>query len=379
MVGSPDVVNKFLTEVKATVADVEKRELALLAEAKAKETGKADAKIARWDMEYYRNQVRREKFAVDQEKTRKYFPTPKAVEYAMLIAETLYGIRFREAKAPAWHPDVRYFDIFDAKSGKFIANTYLDLYPREGKRGGAWAAGVRRASTLAGRTPTSVLVTSFNREGLSHREMETLLHEFGHVLHGVLSTARYASQAGTQVKRDFVEAPSQMFEEWVRREEALALFRKVCAECPVLSKEEIAKLNEARRFGQGIQYSGQHLLASFDMALSTKPEKPLDVWKRLESATLMGSPEGTMRPASFPHVAGSGYAAGYYGYMWSEVIGLDLLSAFDKNLLDPMVGARYRDTILAQGGQEEEMEMVRKFLGREPNNKAFLDEISGKR
>jgi thimet oligopeptidase len=378
-VGSPDVVNKFLSEVKATVADVEKRELGMLAEAKAKETGKPDAKISRWDMEYYRNQVRRERFAVDQEKTRKYFPTPKAVEYAMLIAETLYGIKFREDKAPTWHPDVRYFDIHDAQSGTFIANVYLDLYPREGKRGGAWAAGVRRASTLADRTPTSVLVTSFNREGLSHREMETLLHEFGHVLHGVLSTARYASQAGTSVKRDFVEAPSQMFEEWVRREEALALFKKVCAECPVLSKDEIAKLNEARRFGQGIQYSGQHLLASFDMSLSMKPEKPLEVWKRLESATLMGSPEGTMRPASFPHVAGSGYAAGYYGYMWSEVIGLDLLSAFDENLLDPKVGARYRNTILAQGGQEEEMEMVRKFLGREPSNKAFLDEISGKR
>ena len=381
MVGSPDVVTKFLAEVRSTVADVEKAELAVLAKAKAKETGKpeAETRIERWDTSYYQNVVRRERYAVDMEKTRKYFPTPKAVEYAMLVSETLYGIKFREGKAPAWHPDVRYFDVFDAQSGKFIANIYLDLYPREGKRGGAWAAGVRRASTLANRTPTSVLVTSFNREGLSHREMETLMHEFGHVLHGILSTARYASQAGTSVKRDFVEAPSQMFEEWVRREEALALFKKVCAECPVLSKEEIARLNEARRFGQGMQYSGQHLLASFDMALSTKPEKPLDAWKRLESATALGSPEGTMRPASFPHVAGSGYAAGYYGYMWSEVIGLDLLSAFDKNLLDPKVGARYRETILAQGSQEEEMEMVRKFLGREPNNKAFLDEISGKR
>jgi thimet oligopeptidase len=274
---------------------------------------------------------------------------------------------------------VRYFDIRDAASGRFIANIYLDLYPRDGKRSGAWAAGVRRASVLAGRTPTSVLVTNFNREGLSHREMETLLHEFGHVLHGVLSKAKYISQAGTSVKRDFVEAPSQMFEEWVRREEPLRLFRKVCADCPLLTKEEIARLNEARRFGQGIRYSGQHLLASFDMALSTRPERPLEAWKRLESATLLGSPEGTLRPASFPHVAGSGYAAGYYGYMWSEVIGLDLLSAFEKDMLDPKVGARYRDTILAQGGQQEEMEMVRKFLGRDPSNKAFLEEISGKR
>ncbi|MEO7744070.1 MAG: M3 family metallopeptidase [Usitatibacter sp.] len=380
MVGSPDVVNKFLAEVKATVAEVEKAELKLLAEARAREIGKpAGAVVPRWDTAYYQNKVRRERFAVDQEKTRKYFPTPRAIDFSMLVAETLYGIKFREGKAPAWHPDVRYFDIHDAASGKFIANIYLDLYPRDGKRGGAWAAGVRRTSTLAGRTPTSVLVTNFNRDGLSHREMETLMHEFGHVLHGVLSTARYASQAGTSVKRDFVEAPSQMFEEWVRREESLALFRKVCAECPALTKEEIARLNEARRFGRGIGYSFQHLAATFDMSLATRPEPPLALWKRLESAQPQGTTDFTLRPASFPHVAGSGYAAGYYGYMWSEVLGLDLLSAFEKNLLDPKVGARYRNIILAQGSQEEEMDMVRKFLGREPNNKAFLEEISGKR
>ena len=380
MVGSPDVVNRFLAEVKATVTEVEKGELRLLAEAKARDTGKAaEAVVPRWDTAYYLNMVRRERFAVDQEKTRKYFPTPKAVEFALLVSETLYGIKFREAKAPGWHPDVRYLDIFDAASGRFIANIYLDLYPRDGKRNGAWAFGVRRASTMAGRTPTSVLATNFNREGLSHREMETLMHEFGHVLHGVLSTAYYSSQSGTAVKRDFVEAPSQMFEEWVRREESLALLRKVCSECPVLTKDEIARLNAARRFGQGIHYSFQHLAASFDMSLSMKPEEPLALWKRLEAAQPQGTTDFTLRPASFAHVASSGYAAGYYGYMWSEVIGLDLLSAFEKNMLDPKVGARYRETILAQGGQEEEMEMVRKFLGREPNNKAFLEEIAGRR
>jgi thimet oligopeptidase len=381
MVGSPDVVVKFLAEVKSTVTEVERAELKLLAEAKERDTGKPvpGAFVPRWDERYYMNKVRKERFAVDQEKTRKYFPTAASVRYAMLVAETLYGITFREATAPAWQPDVRYFDIFDAGTGKFIANIYLDLYPRDGKRSGAWAAGVRRASTLAGRTPTSVLVTNFNRDGLSHRELETLLHEFGHVLHGVLSTAQYVSQAGTAVKRDFVEAPSQMFEEWVRREETLALFRKVCADCPVLTKEEIARLNDARRFGKGIGYSFQHLLASFDMALSTKPEKPLDVWKRLEAEQPQGTTEFTLRPASFAHVAGSGYAAGYYGYMWSEVIALDMLSAFEGHMLDPAVGARYRGTILAQGGQEEEMDMVRKFLGRQPNNKAFLAEIAGKR
>ena len=381
MVGSPDVVSKFLAEVKATVADVEKGELAILAEFKARELGvtPAQARVERWDVNYYLDKVRRERFAVDEEKLRKYFPTPKALDYSMLIAETLYGITFREAQVPTWHPDVRSFDVHDAASGKYIANIYVDLYPREGKRSGAWASPWRGVSTLAQRTPSSVLVTNFNREGLSHRELETLMHEFGHVLHGVLSQAHYVSQAGTNVKRDFVEAPSQMFEEWVRREQALALFRKVCAECPALGSDEIKRIDAARRFGRGIQYSGQHLLASFDMSMSTNPEPPMAAWKRLESQTVLGSPEGTLRPASFHHVAGSGYAAGYYGYMWSEVIGLDLLSPFKNDLLDPKVGARYRETILAQGGQVEEMEMVRKFLGRDPSNEAFLAEISGKR
>src|SRR5204863_3133007 len=121
--------------------EVERSELKLLAEAKARETGKADPVVNRWDTNYYLNRVRRERFTVDEEQTRKYFPTPKAAEYALLVAETLYDIKFKEATARAWHPDVRYYDIVDGASGKLIANIYLDLYPRDGKRGGAWALG----------------------------------------------------------------------------------------------------------------------------------------------------------------------------------------------------------------------------------------------
>ncbi len=233
-------------------------------------------------------------------------------------------------------------------------------------------------SRLAKRTPLSALVTNFNREGLDHNELETLMHEFGHVLHGVLSQADYNPHAGTSVKGDFVEAPSQMFEEWARREQPLALFKKVCADCPQLTQKEIAQLEAARRYGQGIRYSRQWLYAAFDMALSTDPQPPLAVWKSLEAATPLGHVEGTSFPSSFSHIANN-YAAGYYGYMWSEVIALDMLSPFKANMLDPAVGARYRDTILAQGGQEEEMDLVKRFLGREPSNEAFFQEITGKR
>ena len=378
MAGSPEAVTKFLADVKAAVSAQEQRELAELAAVKAKETGIASARIHRWDLAYYTEKVRKERFAVDQEGLRKYFPTARSVEYALKVAETLYGVRFREAQVPVWLPEVRYFDVLDAQ-GRYMAGIYLDLFPREGKRGGAWASGVRRGSSAAGRTPLSVMSANFNREGLGQRELETLLHEFGHVLHNVLSKTPYVSQSGTSVKRDFVEAPSQMFEEWVRREQPLALMAQVCPECPRLTRADIARLEGARSYGLGMRYAGQWLLASFDMALSTEPQPPLEVWKRLESATPLGHVEGVLRPASFVHVAGSGYAAGYYGYMWSEVLALDMLSAFKDNLLDPATGARYRDTILAPGGSAEEMEMVRQFLGRAPSSEAFFLEITGKR
>jgi thimet oligopeptidase len=380
MVGSPEVVEKFLGDVSSAVTELEKKEVEELRAEKARDTGKplAETRIERWDVAYYQEKVRRERFAIDQEKLRRYFPTDKSVDFTLLVSQTLFGVRFRERKVPVWHPDVRYFDVLDGATGAYVSGFYFDLFPREGKYGHAAAFPVRGVSRLAKRTPLSVLVTNFNREGLDHQELETLLHEFGHVLHGVLSKADYNPHAGTSVKGDFVEAPSQMLEEWARREQPLALFAKVCPQCPQLTREEIARLESARRFGQGIFYSRQWLFASFDMALATEPRPPLALWRNLESATPLGHVEGTMFPASFSHIAAH-YAAGYYGYMWSQVIALDMLSAFKADMLDPKVGIRYRDTILAPGGQVEEMEMVRSFLGRDPSSEAFFAEITGRR
>ena len=380
MVGKPEVVEKFLAEVKGAVTELESKEVGELREVKAKLTGRplAETRVNRWDTAFLQERVKRERFAIDQEKLRRYFPTDKAIAFTLLVSEKLYGVKFREAKVPTWHEDVRYFDVLDARTGKFISGFYLDLFPREGKYNHAAAFPVRGVSRVVGRTPISVLVTNFNRQGLDHREMEVLLHEFGHVLHGVLSTTDYVSHSGTSTKGDFVEAPSQMFEEWVRREQSLALMKQVCPECPVLSKDEIDRLEAARKYGSGLQYARQWIYAKFDMELSTDPRPPLEVWKALESATPLGHVEGTMFPASFSHIAAN-YAAGYYGYMWSQVIALDMLSRFQSDLLDPKVGRAYRDNILAVGGQREEMESVRKFLGREPSSDAFFAEITGKR
>ncbi len=380
MAAKPAAVEKFLSEVKAAVSGVEQRELDELRAEKAKETGTplAGTVLARWDVDYYREKVRRSRFAIDQEALRRYFPTDKSIDFVLEVSQTLYGVRFREVKVPTWHPDVRYFDVLDAKTGAFVSGFYLDLYPRDGKYNHAAAFPIRGVSRLAGRTPLSALVTNFNRQGLDHNELETLLHEFGHVLHGVLSRTAFNPHAGTSTLQDFVEAPSQMFEEWARREQPLALFAKVCPECPRLTKEEIARLDAARRYGKGIHYARQWLYAAFDMELSTSPRPALEVWKSLESRTPLGFVEGTIFPASFSHIASS-YAAGYYGYMWSEVMALDMLSAFKGNLLDAKVGARYRDAILSQGGQREPRDMVRAFLGREPSSEAFFAEITGRR
>jgi thimet oligopeptidase len=380
MVEKPETVTKFLGDVKSAVTALEKKEVEELRAEKAKETGTplAQTSFHRWDLFYFQERLRKARYSIDQEQLRRYFPTDKAIDFTLKLSETLYGVKFVERKVPVWHPDVRYFDVTDARTGAFVSGFYLDLFPREGKYNHAAAFPIRGVSTLARRTPLSALVTNFNRTGLDHNEMETLLHEFGHVLHGVLSRTDYNSHAGTSTPRDFVEAPSQMFEEWVRREQPLSLFAKVCPDCPRLGKDDISRLEAARRYGQGIRYARQWLYAAFDMELSTNPQPALAVWKRMEGDTPLGHVEGTKFPASFSHIA-SGYAAGYYGYMWSEVLALDMLSQFSRNMLDPEVGRRYRDTILAQGGQVEPADMVRKFLGREPSSEAFFKEITGQR
>jgi thimet oligopeptidase len=381
MVENTATATKFLADVKGAVIAAEKREVEELAAEKAKFLGKPvnEVKINRWDIPFIQERVKRERFKIDQEALRKYFPTDASIDYTLLVSETLYGVKFKPVKVASWHPDVRYYDVVDAKSGKFISGFYLDLFPREGKYGHAAAFPIRGVSKLANRTPLSVLVTNFNRAGLNFDEMETLLHEFGHVLHGVLSQTDYNPHGGTNTLVDFVEAPSQMFEEWARREEALKLFATVCKTCPKLESDMIKRLDEARRFGRGIRYARQHLYAEFDLTLTgEKPEPAMALWKKLEGATPLGHIEGTMFPANFSHIAG-GYGAGYYGYMWSEVIALDMLSAFSKNMMDPVVGKRYRDTILANGGQVAPKELVRQFLGRDADSRAFFAEVAGER
>jgi thimet oligopeptidase len=385
MAQTPAAVYEFLGQVKSAVDAIEARELDELRADKAKLAGTPleATRLNRWDVDFHQERLRKARYQIDQEALRAYFPTEKSVQYALALAETLYQVRFVERRIPLWHEDVRYYDVFerqpDGKQGAFVGGIYLDLFPRDGKYNHAAAFPVRSVSTLVNRTPVSVLVTNFNRKGLDYDELETLLHEFGHVLHGVLSKTRYVDQGGTAVKRDFVEAPSQMFEEWARREEPLGLLATICPECPRLTREQIAQLDGARKFGRGIWFARQWQLAMYDMTIYTgQPPGALAAWIALEKKTRLGYVEGSLFPGRFDHVM-SGYAAGYYGYMWSQVLALDMLSAFDGKLLNPAVGMRYRQTILANGGQRTPQSLVEAFLGRKPNSDAFYAEITGKR
>jgi thimet oligopeptidase len=380
MAGSPENVLRFLDSVQAKVAEAELRDLAILRQAKADFLGRpvAETKFERWDTAFYTERVRRARFNVDQDALRRYFPTQASIAWLMDLAQRLFAVRFIPAEVPVWHPDVRYFDIVDA-TGQRIAGAYFDLYPREGKYNHAAVWPVRGVSTRIGRQPISVLVTNMNRTGLDHGELETLLHEFGHLLHGTLSRTEFSSMAGTSVRRDFVEVPSQMLEEWARHTEPMALIRTHCTDCPMVDADLLRRINQARRFGAGIHYSRQHVLATFDMAMAgPQPGDALATYSALEKASALGHTPGTMFPARFGHLLG-GYAAGYYGYMWSEVIALDMASQWQGKLMDPNVSLRYRDLVLARGGETPAEQIVREFLGREPSPTAFFAEITGSR
>ena len=379
MAGSPGAVHKFLEEVRVAVTKSEIAELAELAEFAAKSLGHPVV-LERSDVAYWQQKLKRERFNLDPNALRKYFPAEAAVAWMLELSGKQYGVEFQRVDVPVWHPEVQYYDIIDAETRERISGVYLDIYPRDGKFGHAAAWPVRGASTAIGRTPISVLVANFDRTGFDAAEMETLAHEFGHVLHGVLSKTRYAALAGTNVERDFVEAPSQMYEEWARAQETLALVAKFCKQpCPTVDAALAKTLTAAHNFGRGIRYARQLLYASFDMAIySERPPPPLAEWARMEGATPLGYVAGTQFPGQFGHVM-SGYGAGYYGYMWSEVLALDMLTAFGGKLVNPAAGRRFRDEVLSRGGERPGMEMVRRFLGREPDSRAFFAEIAGQR
>lgn len=383
MTGSTERTQAFLDEVKTAVTARELRDVEELRAAKAEHTGQplAQARLDRWDVFFYSERVRRQRYSVDQEAFRPYFPPQESVRFVMKVAERMFGVRHERIEgAELWHPDAQAWAVVDAASGQRLSTLFIDLYPRDGKYNHAAVWPLHGVSTASGRLPMSALVVNLDRKGLSLEEMETLLHEFGHALHNNLSKTRYTAQAGTSVLHDFVEAPSQMLEDWVYDPEVLKLMQEVCSDCRPVPAELLRQAKQARDHGKGITYARQHLYASYDLALygprpAGRAADPLALWVAMEGATPIGHVKGTMLPAGFGHIAG-GYAAGYYGYLYSLVVAMDLRTAFEGHRLDPAVGRRYRDNVLAQGGEKPPLELVRGLLGRDTNSKAFFDYLA---
>ena len=370
--------SRFLGEVKSAVESREKRDLEELRKSKSEHLGTPleSTRVERWDVPFYTERLRRERYAIDQDAFRPYFPPMESLKFVMRIAEKMFGIRYTQIQARLWHPEVLAYAVSDAASGQPLASLYVDLYPRDGKYGHAAVFSFRNGAARSGRVPQAALVVNFDRKGLTLSELVTLLHESGHALHNNLSLTRYAGQAGTSVQRDFVEAPSQMLEDWIYDKNVLKLFAEVCPTCKPVPDEMIDKARVARDYGKGMAIARQYLYASYDLALhgADAPE-PMALWAKMEGATPLGYVSGSMFPAGFGHIA-SGYAAGYYGYLWSDVVALDLRTAFAADRLDPLVGTRYRRTVLSQGRQEPPAELLRNFLGRDTNSKAFFEDLA---
>lgn len=366
---------KFLDEVKAAVIEGERADLLELRAAKAQHLGTPveATKVERWDASFYAERIRKQRFSVDQEAFREFFPPQESLLFSMRVIEKMMGVKYTPVKAQTWHPEVQAFVVSEAATGKPLATMYVDLYPRDGKYNHAAVWPLRSSSTRLDRKPAAALVVNFDRKGLTLDEVETLLHELGHAVHNNLSATRYASQGGTSVMHDFVEAPSQMLEDWVYDKQVLKLMAEVCPSCKPVPDAMVDQAVAAREYGKGTQVGRQHLYASYDLVLHTaaKPD-PMGLWARMEGATPLGHVQGTMFPAGFAHLVG-GYGAGYYGYLWSLVMAMDLRGEFKADKLGQTVGARYRNIILGQGGQRPAPELVREFLGREPSNKAFFD------
>jgi len=378
MVKSEATATAFLAEVQAAVRQREVADLALLRDAKAAQlkTAPDATTVQRWDVNYYTERLREASFAVDQEAFRAYLPPEASLDFVFALAQRMFGVRFAPSEQTLWHPRARAFSVSDGETGALLGTLFVDLYPRPDKYNHAAVWPIRNVSTLAGRLPSSALVVNFNDKGLTLGELETLLHEFGHALHGLLSNTRYAGQGGTSVKLDFVEAPSQMLEDWVYDPKVLAVMQQVCAACKPLPAEMLERAERARHFAKGIATSRQLLFAGYDLALyGRKPELPLPLWDRMEGATPLGHVPGTLFPAGFSHIA-TNYAAGYYAYMWSLVLAEDLRTAFAADKLDPAVGRRYRDSVLANGSQVAPEDLVQRFLGRPSNREAFYKSLN---
>ena len=374
-------VASFLEGLKKHLAKKGDLEIGEFRAAHAKLGGKVTDPIPPSDRLYLEDQLRKSKYGLDSKEVSQYFEVRKVKEGLLAITSRMYGIKYRPAAVPTWHADVEPMEVVDA-SGKVLGRFYFDLYPREGKYKHAAVFSIRDTVKLKDGSrlvPLAAIECNFPKPGgggaalMSHQDAVTFFHEFGHVLHHVLSEAELSSFAGTSVARDFVEAPSQMLEEWAWAKETLDLFAVHHETGKPMPKELHAAMLRSRGFGRALATQRQLFLAALDQTYHTR-QLPFDTTKVLQEVNDAYTPfkyvEGTHFQASFGHLIG--YDAGYYGYQWALSIAQDLFTRFKKEgLLNPKTAADYRADVLAMGASDDEVKLVTKFLGRPPSDAAY--------
>ena len=386
MAGDPQTVDKFLGGImKAAVARAG-QELADMQAVMDREVkaGKlpAGSRIEPWDWWYYAEKVRKEKYDLDESQTKPYFQIDSVVNGVFTNAHILYGVNFERLEdVPVYHPEVRTYKV-TAEDGSLLGIFTTDYRPRASKRGGAWMNNVREQYFDAGGRevrPIIVNVCNFSDEYLSIDEVETTFHEFGHALHGLLTQCRYPSVSGTNVTRDFVEMFSQFNENWAFQPEMLAKYARNAQGEPIPA-ELVEKILNARKFNQGFMTTELCAASILDMRwheLASAKGVDIDAFERQVAEEIGLIPEITYRYRTtyFNHIFSSGYAAGYYGYLWAEVLDKDAFSLFEASPDGPYdleLARKFKQTFLERGGSEEPMVLYKSFAGREPDSAAML-------
>lgn len=381
MVETPNNLRKFMRDLLNACYPVAKKDLRMVQEY-ANQHG-FEGKLQRWDMSYYTEQLKQSKYKFDAEQLRPYFALDKVRKGIFDLYGTLYGLRFVEANnIEVYHPDVTAYEVFDGD--RFMGVLYLDMFPRESKGGGAWMTEFREQSNLYGTDvrPVIQVVTNFSKPIgdepalLSFDEVNTFMHEMGHAMHGMLSELHYPSLSGTSVKRDFVELPSQIMENWCVEKEWLNTFARHYKTGELIPEEYLKKIKAVDTYMSGYYCLRQLSLGLVDFAfhtLTTPFDGNIEAFEKQNMVELLPQVKGCNTSTAFGHIFGGGYASGYYGYKWAEVLDADAFSKFKQNgIFDKKTAGEFRKEILSKGGSQHPAILYKNFMGREPDQNAFL-------
>ena len=384
MAKTPEKVQAFLKELSLKAKPAATRELTELQEF-AKELDGIQ-KLEKWDSAYYSEKLKQKLFDLDDEKLKPYFKLENVVDGAFTIANKLYDLNFEEIDTiDKYHQDVLTYKVTDT-DGQLVSIFYADFFPRPGKRNGAWMTSYKPQFIKNGKNerPHISIVCNFTKPTkskpslLTFNEVTTLFHEFGHALHGMLANTTYPSLSGTNVFWDFVELPSQIFENWCYEKEALELFAKHYETGDIIPMEMVQKIRNSSAFHEGMQTLRQLSFGLLDMSWhGIDPTQVLDVkaheLKAFEGTKLFPDVAENCMSTSFSHIFQGGYSSGYYSYKWAEVLDADAFEFFqEKGIFDKEVATKFKDNVLSKGGIEDPMVLYKRFRGQEPRPDALL-------